>query len=65
MSKKARANRERLPKCNPVTLENYQALINATETDMTKYNSYTGSRLRVAMSYWRLQVLVLMKKFIN
>lgn len=42
VSKKACANRKRLPKCDPVTLENYQALINKTETDMTKYNSYTG-----------------------
>lgn len=39
--KEARANRKRLPKRDPVTLEIYQALINATEASMVRSNSYT------------------------
>lgn len=47
--KEARANRKRLPKRDPVTPEIYQALINATEVGVTRYNGYTAARLRVAL----------------
>ena len=47
--KEARMNRKRLPKRDPVTLDIYQALIEATETSMTGSNSYIKSRLRVAL----------------
>lgn len=47
--KEARANRKRLPKRDPVTPEIYQALINATESVMTRSDSYTTARLRVAL----------------
>ena len=47
--KEARANRKRLPKRDPVTLEIYQALIKGTKTDMIRSNSYTKARLRVAL----------------
>lgn len=47
--KEARINRKRLPKRDPVSLEIYQTLIHATETDMTRSNSYTRARLRVAL----------------
>lgn len=47
--KKARANWKRLSKRDPVTLEIYQALINATESGIINYNGYTAARLRVAL----------------
>lgn len=47
--KKARANRKRLPKRDPVTPEIYQALIKATESNIINYNGYTGGRLRIAL----------------
>ena len=47
--KETRANRKRLPKRDPVTLEIYQALIKATKTGMIRSNSYTKARLRVAL----------------
>ena len=47
--KEARANRKRLPNRDPVTPEIYQALISATKSDMVRSNSYTKSRLRVAL----------------
>ena len=47
--KKARANRKRLAKRDPVTPEIYQALINGTEAGIIRYNGYTASRLRVAI----------------
>lgn len=47
--KEARANRKRLPKRDPITSEIYQALINATEVAVTRYNGYTAARLRVAL----------------
>jgi len=47
--KEARANRKRLSKRDPVTPEIYQALINATEAGVTRYNGYTAARLRVAL----------------
>lgn len=47
--KEARANRKRLPKRDPVTLEIYQSLIHATESVITRSNSYTTARLRVAL----------------
>ena len=47
--KEARANRKRLPNRDPVTPEIYQALINATKSAMVRSNSYTKSRLRVAL----------------
>ena len=43
------ANRKRLPKRDPVTPEIYQALIDATEADITRYTGYTAARLRVAL----------------
>ena len=43
------ANRKRLPKRDPVTPEIYQALINATEADIIRYNGYTAARLRIAL----------------
>ena len=42
--KEARINRKRLPKRDPVSLEIYQTLIHATETGMTRSNSYTMAR---------------------
>ena len=47
--KEARANRKRLPKRDPITPEIYESLINATESNMIRYNSYTAARLRVAL----------------
>ena len=47
--KKARANRKRLAKRDPVTPEIYQALIDAIESGVIHYNGYTASRLRVAL----------------
>ena len=47
--KEARINRKRLPKRDPVSLEIYQTLIHAAETSMTRSNSYTTARLRVAL----------------
>ena len=47
--KEARANRKRLPKRDPVTLEIYQALTQATKSGMIRSNSYTKARLRVAL----------------
>lgn len=52
--KEARANRKRLPKRDPVTLEIYQALIKATEAGMIRSNSYTKARLRVALCLLRI-----------
>ncbi len=43
------ANRKRLPKRDPVTPEIYQALIDATEADITRYTGYTAARLRIAL----------------
>ena len=43
------ANRKRLPKRDPVTPEIYQALIDATEADITRYTDYTAARLRIAL----------------
>ena len=42
------ANRKRLPKRDSVTPEIYQALIDATETGVTRYTGYTAARLRIA-----------------
>ena len=47
--KEARANRKRLPKRDPVTLEIYQALIKATKGDMIRSNNYIRARLRVGL----------------
>ena len=47
--KEARANRKRLSKRDPVTPEIYQALIDATEAGIIRYNCYTAARLRVAL----------------
>ena len=43
--KEAFANRERLPKRDPVTPEIYQTLINGTEANIINYNAYTSVRL--------------------
>jgi integrase len=43
------ANRKRLPKRDPVTPEIYQALIDATEADITRYTGYRAARLRIAL----------------
>ena len=43
------ANRKRLPKRDPLTPEIYQALIDATEADITRYTGYTAARLRIAL----------------
>lgn len=43
------ANRKRFPKRDPVTPEIYQALIDATEADITRYTGYTAARLRIAL----------------
>lgn len=45
--KKARANRKRLPKRDPVTPEIYQSLIK--ETKSNNYNRYTATCLRIAL----------------
>ena len=47
--KKARANRRRLAKRDPVTPEIYNALIDATKSNIINYNNYTAARLRVAL----------------
>ena len=43
------AKRKRLPKRDPVTPEIYQALIDETETDTTRYTGYTAARLRIPL----------------
>lgn len=43
------ANRKRLPKRDPLTPEIYQALIDATEADITRCTDYTAARLRIAL----------------
>ena len=47
--RKAYNNRKILPKRDPVTPEIYQALIDATEANLTRYNGYTAARLRIAL----------------
>ena len=47
--KEARANRKRLPKRDPVTLEIYQTLIHVTEAGTGRSSNYTAARLRVAL----------------
>jgi len=47
--KKARVNRRRLAKRDAVTPEIYNALIDATKSNIINYNNYTAARLRVAL----------------
>lgn len=47
--KKARANRRRLAKRDPITPEIYNALIDVTGFSIINYNNYTVARLRITL----------------
>lgn len=47
--KEAHANRKRLSKRDPITLEIYQALIKVTGADMIRSNRHTTARLKVEL----------------